>query len=52
MEPKNAVLIFELAKLLYTTFGRELLLDAVNDPNQKWDDAMMAALDFFFGVEK
>ena len=48
---KKVVMIRELFKLAYAAGGREWLLEAINDPDQAWDDVAMATLDLLLGYK-
>jgi len=38
-----------LAKFLYKHILRDILIKAIDDPEEEWDDAVLAVLDRVFG---
>jgi len=47
LQMNYANIIMSVAKALYSVM-RPILLKAVDDPEQEWDDRLMAACDAFF----
>jgi len=45
-------LIIKIAGLLYNYGLRALLIKYIDDPDNEWDDKLIAALDSFFGYKK
>lgn len=48
----KAAIVYKLACIAYKMLLRDLLQKAVADPDQEWDDVLMAALDKFFGYKE
>ena len=46
-----ATIIMGVAKALYNVM-RPILKKAIDDPDQEWDDRLMAAADAFFGWDE
>lgn len=44
-------LILQIAGLLYRRWLRDLLIDYINDPDNTWDDDLIAGLDSFLGFK-
>jgi len=45
----KATIVLEVLSYIYTKFLRELVKDAINDPNKTWDDTVLELLDRLFG---
>ena len=45
----KAAIILRLAKIIYTTGGRALLLKAIDDPVTEWDERVLEMCDALFG---
>jgi len=45
----KAAIIVHMVKVLYGAGLRDLLVQAINDPEKGWDDAIIAALDALLG---
>ena len=45
-------LIIKITGLLYSHGLRDLLIKYIDDPDNEWDEKLIAALDSFFGYEK
>jgi len=48
----KAAVLYNIFKTVYFVFGRNLLLKAIDDPDQMWDDMAMSGADKFFGYKK
>ncbi len=42
------VVIFELVRTVYAKILRPLLVKAIDDPNETWDDVVLAMVDRLF----
>lgn len=47
----KAAIIVNMIKVLYGAGLRDLLIQAINDPQKGWDDAIVAALDALLGYD-
>jgi len=47
----KASIIVYMIKTLYGAGLRDLLVQAINDPEKKWDDAIVCALDALLGYD-
>lgn len=45
----KVAIILKIVGVLYNNGFRELLVRWIKDPNNKWDDNLIAGLDSFFG---
>ena len=45
----NPVLILKIVGELYRVALRDLLIKAVEDPNEQWDDFLLGVFDVIFG---
>jgi len=45
----KAAIIVHMVKTLYNAGLRDLLVQAINDPQKGWDDAVIATLDALLG---
>lgn len=48
----KVALIIKITGLLYNHGLRDLLIKYIDDPDNEWDEKLIAALDNFFGYEK
>ena len=44
--------LFNVAKMIYQTILRDLLIKAVSDPNQEWDDVVINLTDKIFDYKE
>lgn len=42
-------IILKVISYVYAEFLRQLVKDAINDPNKQWDDTVLEILDRIFG---
>ena len=45
----KAGIILKVLSYVYATFLRELVKDAIDNPNKEWDDTVLELLDRLFG---
>jgi len=45
----KASIILQVLSYIYTSFLRELVKDAINNPDKTWDDTVLELLDRLFG---
>jgi len=45
----KAGIILKVLSYIYSQFLRELVKDAINDPNKEWDNTVLELLDRLFG---
>lgn len=43
--------LYEVLCLVYATMLRPLLVKAIDDPDEEWDDILLAAVDRFFNYK-
>lgn len=43
--------LYEAACMLYRMMLRDMLLKTIDNPDEEWDDALMAAADALFGYK-
>lgn len=48
----QVVMILKIVGILYKHGLRELLIKFIDDPENEWDEKLIAALDEFFGYSK
>ena len=42
-------IILKVASMLYSSIFRDLLIKAIDDPDEEWDDAVLHICDSIFG---
>jgi hypothetical protein len=47
----KANIILEILSYVYSKFLRELVKDAINNPDKTWDDTVLELLDRLFGYD-
>lgn len=48
----KVTIIIKIVSILYSHGLRDLLVKYIDDPDNVWDDKLIAALDEFFGYKK